>query len=79
MCRSLKKRDIWQYLVLFCTEFADIEDLNGQDDTSRMDGICDFLWRKFVMGNIKLSFMGDKIWELRSVHIVEKKQKEKLK
>lgn len=36
-------------LVLFCTEFADIEDLNGQDDTSRMDGICDFLWRKFVM------------------------------
>ena len=49
MCRSLKKRDIWQYLVLFCTEFADIEDLNGQDDTSRMDEICDFLWRKFVM------------------------------
>ena len=46
---SLKKRDIGRYLVLFCTGFADIEDLKGQDDTSRMDGICDFLWRKFVM------------------------------
>lgn len=32
--------------MLFCTEFADIEDLNGQDDTSRMDGIYDFLWMK---------------------------------
>lgn len=46
---SLKKRDIGRYLVLFCTGFADIEDLNGQDDMSRMDGICDLLWRKFVM------------------------------
>lgn len=29
--------------MLFCTEFADGEGLNGQDDTRRMDEICDFL------------------------------------
>lgn len=62
--------------MLFYTEFVDGEGLNGRDDTRRMDGICDFLQGKFVMENTKLSFMGDEIWELRSVHIEEKKQKE---
>ena len=35
--------------MLFYTEFVDGEGLNGQNDMKRMDGICDFMWEKFVI------------------------------
>jgi hypothetical protein len=40
--------------MLFSPDFVDRTILNGLDDTSRMDGICDFLWQKFVMKEEKI-------------------------
>ena len=49
MCRSLKKRDVWWYLELFCTEFANEIVEDGLGGTRQKNGIYDFWWGKFVM------------------------------